>query len=240
MRRRCPSDRARDLQDILGDRDRINGLRRGTMSPRSGEPVDALQQSVVDLIRVIQRVVRGACARCGVRVSHSNDLAQEVLVRVWSAIARRATGIQDAVRLARWVGSVSRFAVVDFARQAQRRLVHEESVSATDVLDGPRGRSSAVLQRVWNRLAVTCDEPRRIAMSSEAACLLSQAIASLPQMQRDALLRSVIEGETLAVIAERHGISATAAHRELQEAIDYVRGLLRWSDLAPESTEEIP
>ena len=195
--------------------------------------------SVAALMPLIRQTVRRACASYGLRMSHVDDLGQDVFIRASSAVL---TGSGPRAGNAKeWLRTVCWSVVIDRAREDQRRAGCERLFSATRLLGGASDatdRSRPVPSRLDPRLGIVQDEPERCAMSGETMSILSRAIAQLPTRQRDALLRSVMEGESLAAIAKRHGISLRTAERELKAALADLRRVLRWADITPDTNGE--
>lgn len=193
---------------------------------RDGTIADAIAKTAP----FVNRVVRASCARIGVCIRETQDLTQEVLAKALSSISAL-----DASRPLRpWMRGIALHTVSRVARKERARLGHERLVASPLWFVEGRELPGVALRRLWEALASFDDEPRRHAMNAEATCVLSHIVAQMPDRQRDVLLSKVVEGETLATIAKRRGVGVATVHRDLTQAFEDLRQLMRWADVPPD------
>jgi RNA polymerase sigma-70 factor (ECF subfamily) len=135
------------------------------------------------------------------RVSDPDD-AEDILQDVFLKIHTRIDSLQDEDRLASWLYQVTRNTITDYYR-AQRPVVELPETLVVDPLP------------------VESDPEAEL-----AAGLREFMLASLPDIYRQALVLTEIEGLKQAELAERMGISLSGAKSRVQRGRDILRQAL--------------
>jgi len=190
--------------------------------------VDGDPKFVEALTRIAREITRHELARQHFRRQEFDDAIQEVLLRVLRAA--KAARFVDASRLLSWVWRVAHSSVIDRVRHVSRTHKAEAEWSATVgyQLSPPSGEDGVL---VADRLLAGGDEPLGAAMKQERREIVSRAIAQLTQRQRDALLRWLLEGETLAAIGKRQGTSQRTTGRAVAEAKEILVRFIKRFDM---------
>jgi RNA polymerase sigma factor (sigma-70 family) len=180
------------------------------------------------LTRIAREIARHELARRHFRRQEFEDAIQEVLLRVLRAA--KVARFVDASRLLAWVWRVANSSIIDRTRYARRVHEAEASWSATEGhrLSMPSGEDGVL---VADRLLAGGDEPLGAAMKQERSEIVGRAIAQLTQRQRDALLRWLLEGETLAAIGKRQGTSRRTTARAVVEAKEILVRFIKRFDM---------
>jgi RNA polymerase sigma-70 factor, ECF subfamily len=138
----------------------------------------------------------------------ADDLAQEVFLRAQLHLS--SLGSND--RFAAWVSRIARNLAIDWLRRGQRASRLLPMVSLGEDLD---------------RVPDTEQRGAREAMESkEEAHALREAIFDLPEAEREVVLLHFSEGLSQREIAERLGLSQPTVSRQIQRALDALRGAL--------------
>jgi RNA polymerase sigma-70 factor (ECF subfamily) len=129
------------------------------------------------------------CHRVGNR-----DLAEDLLQDVFVKIHTRLDSLSDSERLQGWLYRIAQNSIIDHYRSGKSLEPLPETLAET------LAREPAEDDQVWSDLA-TCLRPM---------------IEDLPEMYRDALLLSELEGMPLKEVAGRLGISLPGAKSRVQ------------------------
>jgi RNA polymerase sigma factor (sigma-70 family) len=133
------------------------------------------------------------------RQVRSPDLAEEVTQTVFIALARHARELKPGTPLAAWLYLVTRRAALDALRRESRRLVREQTAFE---LAAMKSNSPA-----WSQI-----EP-----------LLDEAMESLAETDRRAILLRYFENLSLRDVGQRLGSSEDAAQKRLGRALEQLR-----------------
>lgn len=152
--------------------------------------------------------------------------AEDVTQTVFAALASRAARIRPGTIVAGWLLLTTRFAAKDALRAAGRRQRHERAAAlqrAADMRD-IEASSSAL------REAASRDEQSRL------EAVLDAVLAKLGPAGRNAVILRFFEGNSLAEVGRRLGISEEAAKKRVGRALAQMRTLLlrRGIALGPE------
>lgn len=131
------------------------------------------------------------------------EAARDVTQSVFVDLARKAASLKPDALLAGWLYRSTRYAVLNELRSRKRRQERERQ--AMQLLD-----SGSETAPDWEQLAPVLDE----------------AITSLGEQDRDAILLRFFHNESLAVVGQCFGISEDTAQKRVSRALDKLRGLL--------------
>jgi RNA polymerase sigma factor (sigma-70 family) len=133
------------------------------------------------------------------RQVQSPDLAEEVSQTVFTQLATHADSLKPGTVLTAWLYQVARHAAVDLIRREARRRVREQiAVQMTELNDN---------SIEWRHI-----EP-----------LLDEAMQSLDEADRTAVLLRYFENKPLRAVGEALGTSEDAAQKRVSRAVDQLR-----------------
>lgn len=170
--------------------------RRGPDSDRITDYATATDERLVEALEVRDEraletlydrygdYVYSVCLRMVADVQLSEDLAQEVFLRLWRRPDLYDTGRGKFVT---WLLSVARNRAIDERRSRGRRFRHESP---------PSESSEEILE------AIPASESRDVAVVSEERVVVQKALANLPPEQRLAIQLAYFGGYTQQEIAE--------------------------------------
>jgi RNA polymerase sigma-70 factor (ECF subfamily) len=149
-------------------------------------------QSVSEIRVAVRRFI-------GSRVNDTataDDLTQEVLLKVH----QRLPQVRDPRRLMGWVIQIARNTIIDFFRTHRNSEAYVEEVHAGDTPSAPP------LPAEENRLR------------DDLNVYIRSVVQDLPPIYRDALVLTEFDGLTQVELAERLGLSVSAAKSRVQRA----------------------
>jgi RNA polymerase sigma-70 factor (ECF subfamily) len=185
------------------------------MGQASDAPGWALER-FIDYLRLLARLQLGSRFQGHLDAS---DVVQQTLLEAQQKL-HQFRGRSEA-ELAAWLRQILAHNLADAARaqgRAKRDVARQRSLEAA--LD----ESSSRLEG-W--LAAEQSSPSQRAERNEQVVRLAQALAGLPEAQREALVLRHLEGRSLADIAARLGRSPAAVVGLLQRGLKSLRGLLQ-------------
>ncbi len=142
----------------------------------------------------------------------AEDVAQEAFVRVW-----RSAGTYDARRgsVAAWVLTITRNLAIDAVRA--------------------RGsRPTAALERAVVELESDLGSPEVAAVVDDDMARVTAALASLPLVQRRAVLLAAFGGRTAREVADLDDIPIGTAKTRIRDGLRRVREALAGADRGPQ------
>jgi len=148
----------------------------------------------------------------------ASDVVQQTLLKAHQALEQFRG--REPAELAAWLRQILARTLADLARdlsRAKRDIDLERSLEAA--VEGSSARLEA-----W-----VADEssPSQNAMRHEQSLRLAEALATLPEPQREALVLKHCEGWSLAAIAEHLGRTPPAVASLLRRGLKQLRELLR-------------
>jgi len=149
--------------------------------------------------RLVRRHLSLVYATCRREVGDP-ETAEEVAQAVFLLLARKAPALRAEAGLAGWLFQTARFAAKNALRREARRQRHERE--AAEMMHG-----EAAGDGFWKQI-----EPH-----------LNDALAALGAADREAVLRRFFEGESLAEIGARLGLSENAAQMRVARAVEKMR-----------------
>lgn len=132
------------------------------------------------------------------RQLRSADRAEDVTQQVFIALAKKARSLDRNVIVGGWLLQATRYAVANERRLQTRRIRHEREAAM---------EHAEAQTPNWNELEGVFDE----------------AIAQLPEGNRDALVLRYFEGRSVRETAQRLGISEDAAKQRVCRGVDQLR-----------------
>ena len=142
------------------------------------------------------------------RQVHSRELADEVAQSVFLDLARQAERLKPNAPLASWIYVVTRITAQKTLRTEQRRKAREQAAFELSAMNATPSD--------WSQM-----EP-----------LLDEAVATLPEPDRSAIVLRFFENQSLREIGSTLGISDDAAQKRVSRALDQLRTLLGKRGLA--------
>jgi|SRR6056297_2850243 len=161
-----------------------------------------------ELVRRYQNRLVRLMEHMGPRRDQAEDLAQETMLRVFRARKRYQPGAKFSTWLFTIAGNV--------ARNASRAQVRRRETSEVDSPSSPSGNQPAMLEGM--ALERSGLLPTRQLEGAERAAMVRQAIQSLGERQRMALMLSKFEGLSYIEIGEAMDLSTKAVKSLLSRA----------------------
>ena len=127
------------------------------------------------------------------------DLAQDVCQSVFIVLARKAAKLKPQIILSGWLYRTARFTALKALKSEQRRAAREQATAAMN--------DTSPEQAAWSRLEPDLDE----------------AMSTLGDKDRDAILLRYFENRNLSEVGARLGVSEDAAQKRVSRAVDKLR-----------------
>lgn len=153
------------------------------------------QRAFAELVRRHLDLVYSAALR-QVRAAH---VAEEVTQSVFLDLSRSASQIKPNTSLVAWLYTVTRRTAIDVIRKESRRTAREQEALEIAAMKSPDSE--------WERV-----EP-----------LLDEAMETLKENDRAALLLRFFENRSLREVGERLGMSEDTAQKRVSRAVDRLR-----------------
>jgi RNA polymerase sigma factor (sigma-70 family) len=134
------------------------------------------------------------------------DAAEDVTQAVFLVLAKKAPALRRDVILSSWLFRTTGFAVAQFRRREARRA-RREAWAAMNSPDSTHPEVQDDSVQFWQRH-------------------LDDAIAALPEVDRQYILVRFFERRKFAELADRFGVSEDAAKKRVARAVDRLRSLL--------------
>jgi len=154
--------------------------------------------------RLVRRHLSLVYATCRREVGDP-ETAEEVTQAVFLLLARKAPSLRVEAGLAGWLFQTARFAAKNALRREARRQRRERK--AAEMMGDAQAAEREAGEDFWKRV-----EPH-----------LNDALASLGAADREAVLRRFFEGESLAEIGARLGLSENTARMRVARAVEKMR-----------------
>ena len=151
---------------------------------------------------LVQRYV-GLVYSSALRQTRDPHQAEDVTQAVFISLARKAHQINANVVLSSWLLTAVRYQTLRDRRSRFRRRYHEHRAGQM-----VKAMDEQMTQQEWEQIAPQLDA----------------AIADLGQKSRDALLLRYFEGQSMAEVGGRLGISEEAARQRVCRAVEHLRG----------------
>ncbi len=144
----------------------------------------------------------GLVYSAALRQVRSRPLAEEIAQSVFSDLARRAGSLRAGQPLAAWLFVVTRRTAVDVIRRESSRQAREKIAAEIDAMNHPTP--------AWEQVKD----------------LLDEAMTSLSDAERSAILLRFFENRSLREVGDSLGISEDTAQKRVSRALDRLRELL--------------
>jgi RNA polymerase sigma-70 factor (ECF subfamily) len=152
----------------------------------------------------------------------ASDVVQETLLKAHAALDQFRG--HEPAELAAWLRRILARTLADLGRGFHRA---KRDVELERSLEGSLEESSARLE-AW--LVTNQPSPSQQAIRKEQAIRLAEALATLPEPQREALVLKHCEGWSLADIGLHLGRSPAAVASLLRRGLKQLRGLIQESE----------
>ena len=182
-----------------GDDDGDAALVRATLAGRA-EAFGRLYDRYAPLVRAICFDVTGD-------LTHAQDLSQDAFVRAYPKLAR----LRQPDRFGAWLVGITRHVCREWRRSRRRGRWHLRR--ASERADGPAA---------WDAAAAPADP----AGGDDDLMQLRQAIAALPQTEREALHLFYLQEQPADAAARVLGLSRSGFYRALERAKERLRRLV--------------
>lgn len=161
------------------------------------------QNDFAELVRRHLDFVYSAALR---QVNGDTHLAKDVAQLVFTDLARKASAVAGHRVLAGWLFTSTRYAAAKLVRANQRRQRREQEALLMQDIEGSDGGA----QPDWERIRPVLDE----------------ALASLNERDREAILLRYFEGRDFAQVGARLALSDNAARMRVERAVEKLRSQL--------------
>jgi RNA polymerase sigma factor (sigma-70 family) len=165
--------------------------------------------------QIVETHINSVYSQC-LRKLHNVALAEDVAQTVFVTLAQKAPKLPPNVLLEGWLFTTTRFCCSNAQRAAARRSAAEHK---------------AATMRTESTLSAASDH----AISSETEELLDDAIATLPDRDRNAVILRFFGGQSLREVGQSMGVSEDAARQRVFRAIDKLRGYFSAKGITAES-----
>lgn len=153
------------------------------------------------------------------RYTGQRQRAEDLLQETWLKVVRGSGEYQPKAKFTTWVYTIARNLCVDSARK--------ESYRQTDSLDGPAQAHDADGPSVGDGVAGDgLAHPDRGAYNASLRPMLEQALASLPDEQREVFLLREYSGVSFKEIAEVTGVNENTVKSRMRYALEGLRAKL--------------
>lgn len=163
---------------------------------------DYLNEKSEDAFTVLVERYLNLVYAAALRQVRSPQLAEEVAQSVFTDLARNAGKLRPNTILSAWLYQVTRRTAVDVIRRESRRQQREQ-IAAEITMNAPPSE--------WNRIGP----------------LLDEAMESLPETDRAAVLLRYFENKSLREVGVALGTSDDAAQKRVSRAIERLREFLQ-------------
>ncbi|MGO8926884.1 MAG: RNA polymerase sigma factor [Limisphaerales bacterium] len=130
-------------------------------------------------------------------------LAEDVAQAVCMVLARKAASLHRRAVLAGWLYRTTRFIAIRAIRSEARRRRHEQEAATMS----PTISSFHSADSTWTQVAP----------------LLDEAMAALPESDRNAVLLRFFQAKPMGAVGEHLGVSEEAAKKRISRAVDKLR-----------------
>ena len=189
--------------------DATNG---GPKTENRGRPEDAellrryadekSEAAFAELVRRHLNLVYSVALR---QVAGDAHLAEDVTQQVFTALARKAGVLAQRPALSGWLYRSTHFAASDVVRAERRRRTREQEAHTMDsIINSPPAMAD------WDKLRPVLDD----------------AIAELPEPDRDAVSLRFLEGRSFAEVGTKLRLSENAARMRVERALDKLHAAL--------------
>lgn len=163
--------------------------------------------------KIVQQHIDAVYSQC-LRKLQDRSLAEDATQMVFVSLAKKASSIGPEVVLGGWLFNAARYCCSNVQRLESRRARREQKVA-----------------RMRNEITSASDESGN-GLLSQAGHLLDDAIASLSDPDRDAIVLRYFEGQNINDLAQTLGVSPDAAKQRVCRAVNRLRTFFASRDIA--------
>lgn len=169
---------------------------------------------MIEDVELLRKYVKDGCAKsfelivrrhigwvysAALRMVHDAALAEDLAQSVFVLLESRAKTLKPGVSLSGWLFNTLRFLAKDSLRKDQRRRKHEARAAVPESAKAPNGVDDAV----WEQMSP----------------LLEEAVATLSEADRMAVLLRFYEAQEFAEIGSELGVSEVTARKRVSRAV---------------------
>ncbi len=166
------------------------------------------------LVRRHRKAIFNFCLRLVGQRERAEDLVQETFIKM----AKNAGSFRERAKLSTWMYTIARNLCID----ELRKMRHRNAVS----LDGPAPGQDDGAQPLVDRVHASSPGPDRSADAARLGPLLVEALAALPDEQREVFVLREYSGVPFKEIAEITGTPVNTVKSRMRYALEGLRRYL--------------
>ncbi len=163
------------------------------------------KQAFASLFHYFAPRVKAYLRRQGLEAAQAEDLAQDIMLQIWS---RAASFDPLKARASTWIYTIARNRMVDFFRQKKNFVPLDDNAFANE----------------------ESYEPQTAVETSQDGAVLRQAVADLPPAQRTIVEENFFNDQTHRMIAQARKIPLGTVKSRLRLALDHLRQKMKRED----------
>lgn len=166
--------------------------------------------------RVLVQRHRGPVFNFILRYTGHRARAEDLMQETWLKVVRSSSEYQPKARFTTWVYTIARNLCVDSARKETYRQTDSLDAPARDGAEDGRSMGESVGDEV-------SAQPERAAHNASLRPMLTRALSSLPEEQREVFLLREYHGISFKEIAEVTGVNENTVKSRMRYALEGLR-----------------